>query len=132
MIIQQPQRIKPEDYTEDSREDIARLAGILNSFMEEVYTALNKNLDITDNLNSSILTFRVAVNGGNTPTTKISLKPTLKTNIRGVLVMSASGANVLASPFITWSQNNGVLIINQIFGLTPGIDYTLTILVIGS
>ena len=133
MIISSPKRINPEDFAEDDKAIAKQIGFVMNSFMEEIVNTLSKRISINDNLNQSVKSIpkvNVDVNGNlNTPK---SFKSGISGKTQGLQVIrSFGGSYVTGEPFIDFRDNNGIIKINNIKGLTADIDYTLYVLVIG-
>lgn len=58
--IQTIRKIVVEDFPEASRELITKLSSVLNPFLDQVITALSKNLTHADNLKGKVYTFQLA------------------------------------------------------------------------
>ena len=128
--IDNVQRILVDEFPEEDRETISKLANILNYFMTQTVDVVNGRLDY-DNINKSIITIDITVNANGTP-----LQPTSFNAEAGVIghdVINArnltnSAIYPLAKPFVSFSaQQNGLYRINNITGLQPNNKYQLTI-----
>jgi hypothetical protein len=132
-IIQSPRRIIVEDFPKEDRAVAERLASSLNIFMDEVYRTLSKNLNITDNLNQDIKIIKVTI-ADTLGTLKypVSFQNNLKTKLAGIHVIRSIGKLVDSTPFIDFTENSGVVKINNIKGLATDTEYQLVILTIGN
>jgi hypothetical protein len=129
-------RIITEDFPEDSQETVEKLAVSLNFFMEQVTQALDKRLDFK-NLNRELKTLVVTVDGDGVPAILTQYKSGLSSRVAGHNCINAinttTPANIpSSSPFISFVQNNDLVRINFITGLTPNEVYTLTLECIGT
>ena len=129
--IQSPKRIIVEDFAKQDRPMAEKLSGSLNLFMDEVYQVLSKNLNTTDNLNRDLKTIKVNVNASGIPNSNVQFQNTLKTKISGMVVIRAFNAIPTTAPFITYTENAGIVTINQVSGLVANTDYQLLIEIIG-
>ena len=129
--IQSPKRIIVEDFPKESRQIAEKLGGSLNLFMDEVYRVLSKNLNTADNLNRELKTIKVNVASTGIPNQTVQFQNNLKTKISGMVVIRAFNAIPLATPFITYTENAGVVTVNHVAGLVANTDYQLLIEVIG-
>jgi hypothetical protein len=129
--IQSPKRIIVEDFPKEDRQIAEKLGGSLNLFMDEVYRVLSKNLNTYDNLNRELRTIKATVDINGIPKNTLQFQNVLKTKISGMIVIRAFNALVNAQPFITYSENSGIVSINQIVGLKPDTEYQLLIEIIG-
>lgn len=129
-------RITQEDFSKEDQGLIDKLAFPINSFMEQVRSAFDHNIDFT-NLNREVITLTVSVDAGGVPLVQTLWKSNLKTKIVGVNVIRASsiqdpGLVPINTPFINFVQNASLVQINQISGLQPDNKYQLVIESIGS
>lgn len=133
------QRLKTEDFPEEQRDLVERIAVSLNGFVEKMIFLLSKRVDFK-NLNQFVSTINVV--SGSTNTTDGSLKTpvTIKTDINGriigvSLINLANKTNSLAvptsQPYISYSINQNLLTIQKIYGLNNTSEYSLTLLIIG-
>lgn len=127
-------RISKEDFPAEYYELIDKLAFPLNSHMEQVRNLFQKGIDF-ENLTQELITLKVQTNENSKPITSLSFKSNLRNRVRGVVVISA---NITSStltypsqaPFISFSQNNNIVTINNISGLAPETTYELLLLTI--
>lgn len=132
MKISSPQRIKGEDFEQEDRKLAEQIGAATNSFGEEIYNALNKNLSIDDNLNQFRKTIKVNVNASGIPSSKLQVRNELKTRITGSTVIRAIfNDNITSHPFMFFIEDNGLIQITKITGLTAGEDFQLVVLFIG-
>lgn len=122
-------RIVKEDFDSEYHSLIEKLAFPLNSHMEQVRNILSKNINI-DNLAQDFVPLKVQTGSNGQPLNKLSFKSTLKSRIRGLVIISAnvtsSNTSFLAqAPFITFSQNEEIVNILHIAGLAPETTYEL-------
>lgn len=125
-------RIAKEDFPSKYRDLIDRLAFPINSHIEQVRSALNKNIDF-QNLAQELKTIEFTTGTGGQPITPVSFRSDLSNRIQGILPVrvvitsnNTSFANEL--PVISWSQVNNIVNINSIGGLQPETGYRLTLL----
>ncbi len=118
---------------EDLKDAPAFVNGIIepvNSFMESVYQALNKNITLNDNIASFIKELTYV-----TPSTypasvdNVSFLNTLRTRPIGVFLMQIYDKSDYTPPtgsvFIPWIEDNGTIIIYPIPGLAASKTYVL-------
>lgn len=128
--ISNVRRIIVEDYPEDSREVVDKLAEVINNFMDEVTEMSQGNIDY-DNLSRIKFTFDVVVDANGVPQGVRQINTGLRSYSGKIIIDAQSlqgGANVVSTPYIDLTnKGNGVFQINQIFGLPPGKKIRLTV-----
>lgn len=131
-IIQAPKRIIVEDFNSEDRAVAERIANSVNIFMDEVFNSLNKGISVNDNLNQNIKTVKVIVDANGNPIFPIKFPNNLKTKLVGLQVIRSIGVLVKSTPFVDFTENAGIVTINNIQGLTENTEYQLVILTIGN
>jgi len=128
--IDNVKRITVEDFPEEDRETVERIANNYNFFAEQVTNVLNGNIDF-DNLNRSLVTIGLTVNTAGTPT--IVTRFTAPRGLKGTKVVRADNltsptAGVTGAPFITFGSNGqGTYTLTQVRGLIPNNQYNLVV-----
>jgi hypothetical protein len=135
MQLSNVKRIIVEDFKSDDRELVAKLAVILNSFMDEVVQLSRKNIDY-DNLNRSVVTLDITVDTNGKPIGVNQINTNLKTyrgkNILDIQSLKAGTANVISTPYLDCTpQGRGIVTINRFFGLPANTKLRITIEFIG-
>lgn len=135
MKIQPPKRIIKEDVEEQFRTLIDKIGYIINSFHDDVYNALNNNLSIEDNFTQSRKDITITVNASGVPTTPTQFKTGLSKPCAGVVVIRAqntvnSTSYVTAAPFVSYTENNSIITVQQITGLPANTQFKLKLLLI--
>jgi hypothetical protein len=121
-----------QDYAEEFQDFLEKIAASLNYGIEVLYSALNNNLTLKDNLACTIAEFSVTVGATGDPTVRTSF--TLNNNLRveGMVVLAVTN-NVNASTyppaavFINFTSQSDTVIINNITGLTSGVSYKIKV-----
>lgn len=131
--IQPFKRINIEDYPSQYQELISSLGSSVNLFTDEVYNALQNSLSIEDNLDQSKQSITVTVSSKGQPTTPLVFKSNLVNNCYGIEVVSATNNTSQTTyptscPFISFSQSNGVITVNNITGLPANNQFTLNLI----
>ncbi len=129
--IQIPKDIRSEDFKEEERALVDKIAGSYNEFSRDVYRVLTNGLDY-DNLNRQVATVIVTMSATGTVTQEPKIKLTTAGRIRGVQVLNAVNVNNInvyptGAPFVSWSVNSNLLTILNITGLQPNSQYQLTL-----
>jgi hypothetical protein len=134
MQISNVRRIIVEDYPQDSRATVEKLAVVLNSFMDEVVTLSRGNISY-DNLNKSIVIVDLQVDENGKPkgVSQINTQLQTHTGAKIVNVQSLSGGdNVISAPYLDCTyQGNGLVKVNKFHGLPPNKKIRITIEFIG-
>jgi len=134
--------LKKEDFAAKDQALIEKLAFPVNNFMQQVVNVFKNGVDF-NNLNQQINTITVSVNSSGAPVTTVQFPNILSTKIQGMICINAVNQTSTtrfptSQPFISFSQNNKTMTINNISGLsiasgaTNSDSYTLTILSIGN
>lgn len=132
-------RLVVEDYPEQA-EWIERLLVPLNRFMLSVYQAFNKGIDINDNVLGQLVVNQTV------STTTFPLKfryslydkfgtaaPQPRAVIIGKISEKSSNPSVITSATtVDWSYANGTISINNITGLTPGVNYLVNFVILSN
>lgn len=131
MKIDSPKRLNVEDFKDSEKELVEKIGVCYNSFVENVYNALNKNITITDNLSQEIKIInnvKVDINGN--PIFSISFKHNLSSRSLGIQVIRTLGNTLTTSqPFINYIEENKIIKVNNIKGLVDNAIYTLVIII---
>lgn len=125
-------RLTVEDFSKEDQPLVRKLSFIINSFHEQVRSALSGNLDFT-NISQEVRTISFTTGDNAQPLNPINFSTSLKNRIQGILVVrTVITSNNLAfaqtAPVISWSENNKIININYIGGLEPNVTYQLTLL----
>jgi hypothetical protein len=112
------------------------LAGNLNQFMDEVFRAINGNLNF-QNLDRQVKTFSVKIDGSGLVVSPPQIKMTINSKPSGINIISAtnldsSSTYPTTAPFISYTFSEQLMTIKNISGLQPNSNYSLTIEIIGS
>ena len=125
-------RLMKQDYAEQFQDFVETLSSSLNYGIEVLYSALNNNLTLKDNLACTIAEFNVTVGATGAPTATTSF--TLSNNLRveGIVVLAVTNnVNAATYPpsavFINFTSQSDSVIINNITGLTSGISYKIKV-----
>lgn len=126
-------RITREDL-KDAPEWIDRLLDPLNSFMEAVYAALDRDLTIGDNVSGETKVFQIKAGALATDNT-FTFTTTAKRTPKHVIPTRVEKVAVVYEPLgvvvgIDWRFDAGQIIIDAIAGLTTGSTYNITLLVL--
>lgn len=122
---------------EDLKDAPSYVNGIIepvNTFMEAVYQALNKNITLQDNIASFIKELIYT-----TPSTypagveDVSFRNTLRTRPTGVMVMQAYERTAyVAAPgpvYVPWIEDDGNIIVSTVTGLVASKTYLIRLVI---
>lgn len=131
MQLSNVKRIIVEDFKQEDRDSVAKLANILNSFMDEVIELSRNNIDY-NNLNRSLVVLDIKVDASGKPQGVSKINTNLKTykgkNILDVQSLQPGGANVISVPYLDCTpEGNGIVRINRFYGLPVNVRVRVTI-----
>lgn len=122
MQISNVRRIIVEDYPEESRETVGKIASVLNPFMDEVVELTRKKINF-DNLARSLVAIDITVDADGTPKGVTQINTGLSTYSGKTILNVQSlvgGANVVSAPYLDCTyQGNGIVRIIKFYGLPP-------------
>jgi len=128
--INNVQRILPEDFPEESRDTVSKLASILNYFMTQTTDIVNGRLDY-DNINKEIITFDITVDSNGNPIQTTNFTAT--SGLIGGVVLNAQNLTNTATypnsqPFVSFArlQQGNLYRVNNISGLQANNKYRIT------
>ena len=127
-------RLRDTDFPAENKTLVAKLAGLLNTPIERIFSILN-SLSIREEDQRS---FTIVTNSSGIPvnSTTVSLKSAFISNrVSGVYIKKVtnltSNSNLTGAPFITWSQSKNSIVINHITGLIANETYQIDIEIVG-
>lgn len=127
-------RIVVEDFKQDQRESISKLAEIINPFMEDVVELVNGNIGI-DNLVRTIVKIDITVDTNGKPQGVSQINTGLQTYSGSKIINTqavSGGDSLISAPYIDCTyQGNGLVKVNKIYGLVTGKKLRVTIEFIG-
>lgn len=129
-MLPDTRRLNREDF-QDAPAWIDPMLTVINAFMDSVYNIMNRNISLTQNLNIQIVTINVETdtNGDIKP---VKLKTTVRGRVAGVSVIRVITTDTSSiSPFVSFTQNENILIISNIASLNSNQKYKIILLVIG-
>ena len=125
-------RLIKSDYKEEYQGLIETLSFSLNNGIEVLYQTLNKAVSLRENVACTVKDIDAQVDSNGTPigTLKFTLDNTNR--ILGILVLNAINTKTpsilpTSGVFVSFSQENKTVIINNIKGLPSNQPFTLTI-----
>jgi len=136
-VLPATKRITRADLGEDIPEWVDNLLSPLNAFIEQIYTAFNKNISIPENIASQIIQLEINTNAsyssGIFPSTSFKRNLSKKANV--VLIgqvkdLSNNEFKFVAGGYPSWEDNNGTINIYYIPGLSDLKKYKVTLLIL--
>lgn len=134
--LQSFKRIIIEDFEAEDRNLVNKLANSINGFADEVLSALNKNLTVGDNLNINYKSINIMVDSNGRPLTTTTFQTGVSGLSMGLTVIkvvnrtTGSTATPSGTPFITYSENNGIITVVNITHLPPNVLFSVQILIL--
>lgn len=125
-------RIAKEDFSAEDRPLIEKLAFPINSHIEQVRSALSKNIDF-DNLAQELKTIDFTTGANGQPINPVSFRSELSNRIQGIMpvrvvITSSNTSFATQIPLLSWSQEGNIVSILSIGGLDPETGYSITLL----
>lgn len=125
-------RITVEDFKAEDQPLVKKLAFPINSHIEQVRSALTKNIDF-DNLSQELKTLNFTTNGDGQPLNTLTFRSDLANRLQGIMVVrtviTTSNTSFASQiPVISWDQAANQVTITFIGGLLPETGYQLTLL----
>lgn len=113
---------------------VSRLLDPINSFMESVYAALDRDLTVGENVSGETKTFQIKAGAAATDNT-FTFTTTSKRTPKHVIPSRVEKVASVYEPLgvavgIDWRFDAGQIIIASIAGLTTGSTYNITLLVL--
>ena len=134
MKIPSFRRLYSSDYNATYKQLLDTLSGTINTGIETLYSALNNNLTLSDNLACTVGNVTVTVDSTGTPVSTTSVKLSNTLTIQGVVplqvVDNTNSSNYPAGGVtISYSVNGQSINITNITGLIVGHSYNIRMVV---
>lgn len=134
MKFETPKRLIREDVEDKDRPIAEKVGFIINPSFEQLSKILNKNLTIEDNFNQSKQDVILTVNASGNPITTVQFKTGINGSCAGLQVIKAenqtnSRTYPTGTPFISFTEQAGVITINNITNLQTNNKYKLKIII---
>lgn len=135
--LSNPTRVTKENVPKEYQDIVQSVGGPYNAFSDEVYFALNGNLTVSDNLNMRYKVIDLSVNASGNPIIATQFKNTMNVKPTGILVIKVENLTnptvyPTGAPFASYSENGGVITLNNITGLSTGNKWRITLLTLGN
>lgn len=116
---------------------VERLIYPLNLFIEQIYSALNKNITFQDNIAAAFkeLTFTTKATYSSNDWESISFQSGLRTKVSGVVLLQITPLDgtysaIFSAAQVSWYESQGTIIINYVSGLENSTKYQIKLLII--
>lgn len=129
-------RLYKTDFAQEFQALVDQLSVSINIGIENMYDVLNRKLTLRDNMLCTVKEIDVTVDPARAPTTTTSFPLDISGRIDGVVVLSAvnlttTGMYPSSGVFISWTQTQNGVLINNITGLQNGQKYRLRVVAFG-
>lgn len=133
MKISRPKRVSSANAgSKEAREALDTTGVSVNTFMNEAYIAIMGRLSVNDNLNMAFVTVDVNVDGSGNLNRPVRFKSGLtEGRAVGCPVMNIINATPVSAPFVTFTEDSGVISITNVTGLAADTNYQLVLLIVG-
>jgi hypothetical protein len=132
--LQSYKRILSSDFNDEDRQLVDQLAGSINTVIDDHQYTLNGKVSLRDNIYCTVKDIEVTVDAaGGTGGTRVTVNnpqvQALGMQVIQVTNVSNSSIYPVGQPFITYSQLESSILLNNITGLLPGYRWRLRVIV---
>lgn len=125
-------RLITSDYPKEDQQIVEQLGISINDGFNEVYYTLNGRIDLTNNVYCSVRTLDVTVDENGNPTSRTTFGLNTTQLVIGCQVIMAlnqtnSAIYPTGAPFISFTQLDQAILINNITGLQPNNRYSIRV-----
>lgn len=136
MILQSFKRLYKQDYEVIYQKLVDQLGVSLNIGLENLYSAVNKNLTLKDNIKCTVRDLSITVDTNGNPTSSTQFSLDISGQIVGTQVIYAiNTTNSAVYPtggiFISFTQTTTGVLINNITGLPANQAFTIRVVAYG-
>lgn len=129
-------RLFRTDFKQEFQELVDQLSVSINVGIENLYDALNRKLSLRDNILCTVKELDITANPDGSPVTTSIIQLDISGRIDGVIVISAvnitdSGVYPTSGVFVSWTQTQNGVLINNITGLPPGQKFRVKLVAFG-
>ena len=123
-------RIITSDFNQEDRQLVENLGGIVNDSFNELYYVVGGRLELRNNILCTVSDIIVTVNNTGVPRERITVRTNSGLSVIGCQVINAinqtnSAIYPISQPFISFSQTDNGIVINNITGLQPDNRYLI-------
>lgn len=142
MKIEKPRQILTDDYSDEEKSLVERLADVINPALENLYRVTDSNVTFENTTWGKITGIIVKVDSNGTPDAEsganrviTKFKNSAKDTPIGIIVLSATCIDdpsifPTATPFISYSLDNNLIQIKNIQGLPAGKRFQLALMLV--
>jgi hypothetical protein len=122
------------DFPAQYQDLVDQLGQTINNSFQQLFTTLNNQVTINDNLNATLSTFTIVTDKNGAPVTTTSFKLNkYQTVVNGFIVINAVGNTNAVVPtgpvqILSWGKTDSIITIKSISGLAPNSTYKITVL----
>jgi hypothetical protein len=129
-------RILTQDFPPDNSKLVEKLALLLNSSFDAIFNSLNNRITLNDNLAATVKDVTLRVDSNGTPNGSVGFKldrnfTVLEVRVGRVDNNTNSALYPPAAVFVSWTQTNDFITIDNVRGLSTGNTYTLRLIAQG-
>jgi hypothetical protein len=137
MKVPQYRRIYKSDFNEDEQSLVEKMSLSINNGFDVLYDLINNKLTLKDNFNGTVKDITLTLSSSGIPLENNSFALDTQNRIIGVQVLRAvnlTDNTVFPSqaPFISFTQTERGVTINNLTGLQSGYKWQLTVFAYGS
>jgi len=137
MILGAFRRLYKNDFKPEDQDLVEKISYPLNTGIESIYEAFNKKISLSDNLLCTIRDVEVTVDSTGKPVNTTSFKLDFTGSVSSIFVGNAQNLTntstyPTSAPFISWTQTQTGVTINNVTGLQPNNNYRLRIIAFGT
>lgn len=130
-------RIYKTDYSDESQPLVEKMALSINNGFDVLYDLANNKLTLVDNFNGTVKDITLILDSSGNPTDTNSISLNSGSRIIGVQVLKATNLSSNTTypsnaPFVSFTQTERGLTINNVTGLQAGDKWQLTVVAYGS
>jgi hypothetical protein len=124
-------RITTSDFNPDFKEIVEGLGSTVNDSFGDIYFVLNGRADLANNISCTLRDVEITANASGTPinrtvfTVKNATLPVIGITVILALNLSNPSGYPTSQPFISFTQIDGGILINNITGLQPNQRYLI-------
>ena len=129
-------RLIRTDFKQEFQALVDQLSVSINIGIENIYDALNRKITLRDNIACTVKEIDVKVDASGTPLSTTQFQMDITNRLDGITVLNAINLDVstnypTSGIFISWTQTQTGILLNNITGLRPNQTYRLKIVAYG-